>query len=60
MQYVVDTTGHKTGVLISLEEYEHFLELQEEMEDIKDFDERVNSKDVMSLEEVEGRLGLSD
>ncbi len=39
---------------------EETIESEEELEDIRDFDERAYSEDVMSFEEVGKRLGLSE
>lgn len=37
-QYITDTTGKKTGVILSIRDYEKILEDLEELEDIKAFD----------------------
>ena len=37
-QYITDTTGKKTGVILSIRDYEKIMEDLEELEDIKAFD----------------------
>ena len=60
VQFVVDREGHKTGVFMSLDEYESILNMLEEIADIRDFDERISSNDWLTLEEVEERLRVHD
>ena len=60
VQYVVDDAGKKTGVLLSFDEYERFLRIEEDYEDIKDFDERIKSKDWEDFEDLKRRLSVSN
>jgi hypothetical protein len=59
-KYVVDENGRKTGVLLPLEEYERLLEIADEYEDIRDFDERMKDPQWESFEEVNRRLRVPD
>ena len=58
MQYVTNTDGKKTGVLISLKEYQKFLRVQEELEDTQDFDKAIEENDWVSLEDVKKDIGI--
>ena len=60
VQFVVDENGEKTGVFMSLEEYEKLIEIFEEYEDIKDFDERMKDPEWESFDEVNRRLRVPD
>jgi PHD/YefM family antitoxin component YafN of YafNO toxin-antitoxin module len=37
-QFVIDTSGKKTGVLLSMKDYEKIIEELEELDDIKAYD----------------------
>lgn len=43
--FVVDKEGHKIGVFLDIETYEHLVEELEELEDIRAFDEAKAAKD---------------
>ena len=58
MQYVTDTKGEKTAVIISFKEYEHFLQLQEDLEDLRAYDEAIAANDWISLEDVKKDIGV--
>jgi hypothetical protein len=58
VQYVVDQSGDKVGVFISIDEYEHMLELIEDQEDIKAIEEAKKEDDWIPIEEVRKQLGL--
>ncbi len=60
VQFIVDEKGKKTGVCLSLEDYERLLKIVEEYEDIKDFDERMKDPEWESFDEVNRRLRVSD
>ena len=60
VQFIVDEKGKKTGVFLSLEDYEQLLKIVEEYEDIKDFDERMKDPEWESFDEVKRRLRVSD
>ncbi len=60
VQFIVDEKGKKTGVFLSLEDYEQLLKIVEEYEDIKDFDERMKDPEWESFDEVNRRLRVSD
>ena len=38
-RYIVDENGKRTGVILSVEEYERLIEELEELEDVRAFDE---------------------
>jgi PHD/YefM family antitoxin component YafN of YafNO toxin-antitoxin module len=44
VQFVTDAKGQKTGVLLSMEQYEKMLEELEELADTRDFDKAKRSK----------------
>ena len=58
-QFITDIEGHKTKAIISIEDYNHFIELLEEENDCKLYDEA--KKDVTektyTLEEVADDIG---
>ncbi len=58
VQYVVDDRGHKTGVFLTLDEYEKMLDLIEELEDEKAYDVAMKAGEWTSLAKVEKELGL--
>lgn len=59
VQYLVDNEGRKTGVFLSLKEFEHLMELLEDAQDIKDFRaSKEDNDDWFSLEEAKKKLGL--
>ncbi len=59
VQYLVDNEGHKTGVFLSLEEFEHLMELLEDAQDILDLRaSKEDNDDWVSLEEAKKQLGL--
>lgn len=59
VQYLVDQKGHKTGVFLSLEEFDHLIELLEEAQDIKDFRAaKADDDEWVSLIEAKKQLGL--
>lgn len=51
-RYIVDEKGRKTDVLINLDEYEHLIELIEDLEDAKDLlKAELETKDFTPYEE---------
>ena len=58
VQYVIDEQGHKTGVFLTLDEYEAMLNLIEQSEDEKAYDTAMKANEWISLEDVEKKLGL--
>ena len=58
MQFITDTKGHKTGVIISIDEYQEFISTREELEDIKDFDEIMAAEEWVDGEEAKKELGI--
>jgi len=59
VQYLVDQKGHKTGVFLSLEEFNRLLDLLEETQDIKDFRAaKADDDEWVSLVEAKKQLGL--
>jgi len=58
MQFITNTDGEKTAVVISVKEYEHFLRVQDEYEDIKSYDEAMSTNDWIPIEDVKKVLGL--
>jgi hypothetical protein len=59
-QFVYDTNGNKTFALVPVADYEMFLELLEDAEDEKLYDEakREDTGERISLAEMKKRLGL--
>ena len=56
-QYLVDEKGRRTGVVLSIKEYEALLEAAEDLEDIRAADEaRAEGGEPIPLEEVVARL----
>lgn len=43
IQYVVDESGTRIGVMMGMDEYRRLLDAQEELEDIKAFDDAKSS-----------------
>ena len=59
VQYLVDQKGNKTGVFLSLEEFDRLIELLEEAQDIKDFRAvKADDDEWVSLIEAKKQLGL--
>ncbi len=59
VQYLVDSDGHKTGVVLSLEEFERLVNLLEEAKDITDFRSAKGEEDEwVSLEEAKKQLNV--
>jgi hypothetical protein len=59
VQYLVDTKGQKTGVVLSVEEFQKLLSLLEEAQDIQDFhNAKVEEDEWVSLKEAKKQLGL--
>ena len=53
--YVTDSTGTKTHVILRLKDYE---ELIEELEDFRDIEERMKNPEFVDFKEVKNNLGL--
>jgi hypothetical protein len=58
-QFVVDESGNRTAVLLSIERYFELLEAQEELESIRAFDEAKSADDEaipfsQAVKEIEG------
>ncbi len=59
VQYLVDQKGNKTGVFLSLEEFEYLIDLLEEAQDIQDFRAaKVENDEWVTLEEAKQELSL--
>jgi len=59
VQYLVDQKGHKTGVFLSLEEFNRLMELLEDAQDIKDLRAaKAEDDEWVSLIEAKKQLGL--
>lgn len=59
VQYLVDQKGHKTGVFLSIEEFEHLMDLLEEAQDIMDFRvAKVEDDEWVTLIDAKKELGL--
>jgi hypothetical protein len=43
-QFITDTSGKKTGVILPIRDYEKMMEELEELEDIKAYDQAKNNK----------------
>ena len=60
VQIYTDEQGHKKSVLIPYEEYQHMLDLLEELQDIRDYDERMASLDTDNFDDVKDWLRVQD
>mgnify|MGYP005855440247 CR=1 FL=1 len=59
VQFLVDQDGKKTGVFLSLDEFEHLLNLVEEVQEIQEYRAAKADKDEwVSLTEAKKQLGL--
>ena len=58
-QFIIDIEGHKTKAIISIEDYNHFIELLEEENDCKLYDEAKKNvgEKTYTLEEVADDIG---
>ena len=58
-QFITDVEGHKTKAIISIDDYNHFIELLEEENDCKLYDEAKKDIDekTYTLEEVADDIG---
>lgn len=43
-QYLIDDKGQKTSVLLSIKEYQHFMQCLEDLEDILEMDAAVRTE----------------
>ena len=57
-KYVTDSRGKKSGILLSLNDYNKIVRILEEYEDIKDFDERISDPKWLSFDEFKKRLNV--
>lgn len=56
-QYVVDESGNRHSVLLSVKEYEHLLDIIEDINDAAALDKAVaGSNDLVDLEQAEAEL----
>jgi len=57
-QYIIDKDGNKISVIISIEEYNAFIELLEDMDDVRIYDEAKKEDDGtrIPLDEVFKRI----
>lgn len=61
VQYVVDSDGHRSAVLINLDVWEQILTLLEDLEDAEEiFQAREEDEETISWEQVKADLGLDD
>ena len=51
-KYIVDNSGKKSAVVLPIDEYNRLMEIVEEYEDIKEFDERMKDPEWISLDEI--------
>jgi hypothetical protein len=58
-RYITDETGRRTAVILDVEEYERLLEVEEELESIRRFDEAARDEAIGSYtwEEVREHIG---
>jgi PHD/YefM family antitoxin component YafN of YafNO toxin-antitoxin module len=61
VQYVVDSDGHKSAVLVNLDDWEQILTLLEDLEDAEEI-HRAQEEDEEAIpwEQVKADLGLDD
>ena len=57
-QYLVNSKGDKSAVIIPIEEYKKLMDIVEEYEDIKDFDERKENPEWISLDELKSEIDV--
>ena len=57
-RFITDAEGHKTDVVLSLKDFQTLLELAEELEDIKAFDEAMKDPEFVDWEEAKKELGV--
>ena len=57
-QYLVNSKGDKSAVLIPIEDYKKLMDIVEEFEDIKDFDERKENPEWISLDELKSEIDV--
>jgi PHD/YefM family antitoxin component YafN of YafNO toxin-antitoxin module len=57
-QYLVNSKGDKSAVLIPIEEYKRLMDIVEEYEDIKDFDERKGNPEWISIDELKSEIDV--
>ena len=57
-QYLVNSKGDKSAVLIPIEDYKKLMDIVEEYEDIKDFDERKENPEWISLDELKSEIDV--
>ena len=61
VQYVVDSDGHKSAVLVDLDVWEQILTLLEDLEDAEEIHQaREEDEEAIPWEEVKADLGLDD
>ena len=58
-RYITDETGRRTAVILDVEEYERLLEVEEELESIRRFDEAARDEVIgaYTWEEVREHVG---
>lgn len=49
-RFITDTTGAKLAVVLSIDDYQKLLDIVEEYEDIKDYDERIKDPEWITIE----------
>lgn len=57
-RFIVTPDGQKTEVILPLKDYEYLMSLVEELEDIRDFDERIKSDEWVDLAELEKKFDV--
>ena len=61
-RYLIDEKGERIGVLLDIKEYERLLEIEDEMEDIRRYDEAIARRergedDTVDWEQVRDEIG---
>jgi hypothetical protein len=62
VRYLTDESGKRIGVLIDIEEYERLREIEDEMEDVRRYDEAMARRergedDALPWEQVRDKIG---
>ena len=61
-RYLTDASGKRVGIVLDIEEYERLLEIEDEMEDIRRYDEAMvrrerGEDDAIPWEQVRDKIG---
>lgn len=57
-QYIVDSSGKKTHVVLRIEEYEQLIEEIEDLEEIEEYEATKDTEELIPWEEAKKQIGL--